>query len=257
MKVTKAMKMVAAARVKTVVSQLEAARGFRADMGKLLLPEDVNKREKGEQWLLMSLSADRGLCGAVNSAVAREAKRMFNEFAANSQPKVIAVGTKGVGALQRLYEKYMPFAISDQKPGKRMTFKQVSLITELIRNEEWTRADIVYNRYKNAITYYTEAVPLFRLDTKAPIPKNISSFELEGDQDILKNFDEWNMVTQFWYLWAENECVEVSSRVNAMENSNKAAREMADKLNIKANKLRQAKITLEICDIVAGAESAV
>jgi len=213
--------------------------------------------EKGEPWMLTAVAADRGMCGAINSMVAREARRLYYENAVNHPTRLIVIGTKPITAMQRLFEKDMVLTVSDQKPGKRMTFKQVSVIAELIRATEWSRMDLVYNKYKNAIAYITTREPFFRLDTKAPVPQNLASFELEGDQDVLRNLDEFRMLVRFWNIWAENEAVEVSSRVNAMESSNKAAGEIADKLNIKANKLRQAKITLEICDIVAGAETAV
>jgi len=256
MKVTKAMKMVASARVKAVTQQLEAARAFQADISKLT-SDEPEKRVPGEPWLLMPVAADRGLCGAINSAITREAKRLYNEHSANTIPKIITVGNKATAGLQRSFEKDIVFSISDQKPGKRMTFKQVLMISDLFRGVEWTRADVVYNRFKNAISYITTSEAFFRYDSKAQTPKSLASFELEGDQDVLKNLDEFRTAARLWQIWAENEASEVTARVNAMENSNKAAKEMADALNIKANKLRQAKITLEICDIVAGAETAI
>jgi len=257
MKVTKAMKMVASARVKSVTQQLDNARKFQNDISKLMqTDEEQPKVEKGEKWLMVPVAADRGLCGAVNSAVNREARRQWNVNANNTSPQVFAIGSKAIAGLLRLYESQFAAAISEQKPGKRMTFRQVSLITEMIRSLEWNRATVVYNKFKNAMTYVTTAEPFYRFDSKAQTPKGLSAFEVEGDQDCLKNLDEFRTVCRFWQIWAENEASEISSRVNAMENSNKAAKEMAEALNIKANKLRQAKITLEICDIVAGAETA-
>jgi len=254
-KVTKAMKMVAAARTKTVNAQLMIARQFQADISKLLVPENPEKRDKDEKWLLMPVASDKGLCGSVNSVIVREARSMYRQHGQQSS-KIIGIGGKSIAGLQRQFESDILFGVSDQKPGKRMTFKQVSVITELFRAADWQRADVVYNKFKNALTFIPTVQTFFRFDSKAQIPKNLVSYEVEGDQDALRNLDEFRTAAMLWQIWAEAEASELNSRVNAMENSNKSAREMADKLNIKANKLRQAKITLEICDIVACAETA-
>jgi F-type H+-transporting ATPase subunit gamma len=256
-KVTKAMKLVAAARVKTVQVQLNAARVFQADVAKLLVPEEDKQGIKGEKYLLMPVAADKGLCGAVNSVIVRETRRMYRENApVSAQTKLIAIGSKAIGGLTRQFEPDILFGISEQKPGKRMTFKHVAAITEMIRAADWTRADVVYNRFRNAISYVTTVQPFFRFDPKAPLPKTLVSYEIEGDQDTLRNLDEVRQAAMLWQIWAEAEASELSARVNAMENSSKAAQEMEVALNIKANKLRQSKIKLEICDIVAGAEAA-
>jgi len=256
MKVTKAMKMVASSRTKVVNTQLQVAREFQQEISALLQPEESTKRD-GENWLLVPYAADKGLCGAINSSVVRESKRQYNDnVGKSSATKVLPIGTKVIGGMARFSEKNFLLAISDQKPGKRMTFKQISVIGETLRNADWSRATVVYNRFKNALSYVTTAEQIHRFDHKAPLAKSLLPFEQEGDQDILKNLDEFRLAVRLWHVNAEHESSEISSRVNAMENSNKAAREMADKLNLKMNKLRQAKITLEICDIVAGAESA-
>jgi len=258
-KVTKAMKMIASTRVKTVTAQLENARAFQEELTQLLKPENNSDKqlEKGGNWLLMPVGADRGLCGAINSAVSRESRRLYAQNAASTTPKLAVVGTRVVAGLQRLFEKNIQLVVSDQKPGKRMTFKQVSVIADLVRRLEWTRADVVFNRFKNAITYITTTETLNRTDFFAKfVPEYLLPYNLEGDSDIWANLDEFRMLVRFWHIWAESETSEITARVAAMEGSNKAAKDMYIALQLKANKLRQAKITLEICDIVAGAESA-
>jgi len=254
-KVTKAMKMVASARTKTVNAQMLAARQFQADVNKLLAPENPDKRDKADKWLLMAVASDKGLCGAVNSVIVRESRNLYRQHS-NDNSKLICIGSKSITGLTRQFQSDILFGVSEQRPGKRMTFKHVSKITEMFRAADWVRADVVYNKYKNPMTYITTSQPFFRFDPKEPTPKNLIAYEIEGDQDAIRNLDEFRTAAILWQIWAEAEASELSSRVNAMENSNKSAREMADKLNIKANKLRQGKITLEICDIVAGAESA-
>jgi len=253
-KVTKAMKLVAAARTKAMHLQLLAARQFQADIGKLLA-QQTDKRNKGDKWVMMPITSDRGLCGSVNSVIVREARVMYKEHGGQNS-KIICVGAKCIGGLQRQYASDILFGITDQKPGKRMTFKHVCAITELFRAADWVRADIIFNKFKNAISFIPTTQAFFRFDPKAPTPKNLVAYEEEGDQDIIRNLDEFRTAASIWQIYAEAESSELNSRVNAMENSNKSAREMADKLAIKANKLRQSQITLEICDIVAGAESA-
>jgi F-type H+-transporting ATPase subunit gamma len=253
-KVTKAMKLVAAARTKAMHLQLLAARQFQEDIGKLLA-QTTDKRDKNDKWVMMPITSDRGLCGSVNSVIVREARAMYREHGGENS-KMICIGAKCIGGLQRQYASDILFGISEQKPGKRMTFKHVCAITEMFRAADWVRADVLYNRFKNAVTFIPTSQPFSRFDPKAPTPKSLAAYEEEGDQDIIRNLDEFRMAASLWQIYAESESSELNSRVNAMENSNKSAREMAEKLAIKANKLRQAQITLEICDIVAGAESA-
>jgi len=254
MKVTKAMKMVASARSRTVTAQLMAARQFQGDISSLLAPED--KKSDGQPLMLFPYAADKGLCGAVNSSVVRESKKQYNEVADKSPVNIVAVGTKAVAGMSRFASKDFYMGITDQKPGKKMTFKQISVVAEMIRNTPWETATVVYSRFTNALAYTTVTENWQRFNPEAPIPQALVAFEVAGDQDSLKNLDEFRQIVRLWHINAEHEATEISSRVNAMDNSNKAAKEMAEKLNLTMNKLRQAKITLEICDIVAGAESA-
>jgi len=255
-KVTKAMKMIASAKVKRLVANMFVAREYSKDISEMM-DFSESKVQSGEKSLLVAYAADRGLCGSANSLIVKEAKNAIERMIkAGAQPSVYTVGNKSVSGLLRGYEKIIRVAVSDSKPGKTMTFKQVSVMAEAFRALNWDRAEVVFNKFRNAASFRVTKEYFQRFDTKVPLSKTLNDFEFEGDQDILRNLEEFRIVVRMWHIWSEMEACEFSARVNAMESSTKAAKDLSASLLQKSNRLRQSKITTEICDLVAGSASA-
>jgi len=255
-KVTKAMKMIASAKVKRLVANMFVAREYSKDISEMM-DFSESKVQAGEKSLLVAYAADRGLCGSANSLIVKEAKNAIERMIkAGAQPSVYTVGNKSVSGLLRGYEKIIRVAVSDSKPGKTMTFKQVSVMAEAFRALNWDRAEVVFNKFRNAASFRVTKEYFQRFDTKVPLSKTLNDFEFEGDQDILRNLEEFRIVVRMWHIWSEMEACEFSARVNAMESSTKAAKDLSASLLQKSNRLRQSKITTEICDLVAGSASA-
>jgi len=254
-KVTKAMKLIASTKVKRLVANMFNAREFSEDISEILNFSEA-KITAGEKFLLVPVAADRGLCGSANSIVVKEARHaMDRNIKGGAQVSLLTIGNKSVSGLVRVFEKNFRLAISDSKPGKTMTFKQVSLMAEAFRATPWDRASVIYNRYKNAASFKPFTENFLRFDTNVPLPKHLNDFELEGDQEVLRNLEEFRFVVRLWHIWAEMEACEFSARVNAMEASTKAAKDLSASLLQKSNRIRQSKITTEICDLVAGSAS--
>ena len=272
-KITKAMKMVAAAKLKRAQENAEKGRPYSEKMNNIILnlSNGISDKENAPKLLAgtgqdkvhlcVVLTSDRGLCGGFNSNIIKKAKAYFSKIAIEGKNfKIITVGSKGDDQLKRQYNDKIVERISF-KDSKNVNFfdaeKVSKMIIESFQKNEFDVCTIFYNKFKNVITQIPQAqqiIPLKSSDTKKEDEKDNYEFEPEEDE-ILGNLLPKNISTQIFKAMLENSASEQGSRMSAMDNATRNAGEMVDKLTIQYNRSRQAAITKELIEIISGAES--
>ena len=272
-KITKAMKMVAAAKLRRAQENAERGRPYSKKMNNIILnlsssvsdKENAPKLLRGtgqeKTHLCVVLTSDRGLCGGFNSNIIKKAKLFFQKISnENKSLKIITVGSKGYDQLKRQYKNNIIEKLSF-KDSKNISYfdanKVGKIIIEKFEKEEFDVCTIFYNQFKNVITQIPQEQQIIPLKTENEKDQtNNESYEFEPEEDeILSNLLPKNISTQIFKAMLENSASEQGSRMSAMDNATRNAGEMVDKLTIEYNRSRQAAITKELIEIISGAES--
>jgi len=254
-KITKAMKMVAAAKLKGAERMMLAARPFAESIGSLMEPHlsPGEEEEKPESALLLAISSDKGLCGGINSRVVKEIKAQISA-AGDSPPTLMLVGSKGRDGLARTHASYINTSF-DETYSMPVTFSLASFLAEQMLAKPVDQYTLLYNKFVSVIAFDVAPKTL-----KGPSVLGESGvfdeYEFEGEkEDVLANLYQFNLATQLYSSLLENVTSEQASKMTAMDSATTNANEMIEKLTIIYNRQRQAKVTTELTEIVAGAES--
>ena len=272
-KITKAMKMVAAAKLKRAQDSAEKGRPYSEKMNNIILnlsdgisdkenaPKLLSGTGKDQIHLCVVMTSDRGLCGGFNSNIIKKAKSYFSRLSSEGKElKIITVGSKGNDQLKRVFGDKIIENISF-KNSKNANFfdaeKVSKIIIEKFQKEEFDICTIFFNQFKNVITQIPQAQQIIPLKTDIDDKeKSEDNYEFEPDEDeILTNLLPKNISTQIFKAMLENSASEQGARMSAMDNATRNAGEMVDKLTIEYNRSRQAAITKELIEIISGAES--
>ncbi len=272
-KITKAMKMVAAAKLKRAQESAEKGRPYSEKMNNVILnlsngisdkenaPKLLSGTGKDKTHLCVVMTSDRGLCGGFNSNIIKKAKSYFAKLSEEGKDlKIITVGSKGSDQLKRVYSDKIIENISFKESKNANYFdaeKVGKMVIEKFEAEEFDVCTIFYNQFKNVITQIPQSQQIIPLKTEnSEEKKSEDSYEFEPDEDeILNNLLPKNISTQIFKAMLENSASEQGSRMSAMDNATRNAGEMVDKLTIEYNRSRQAAITKELIEIISGAES--
>jgi len=273
-KITKAMKMVAAAKLRRAQESAEKGRPFSEKMNNIILnlSSSISDKENASQFLVgtgkddvhlcVVITADRGLCGGFNTNICRKAKNDFEEILKEGKTlKIFAVGSKGYDQLKRIYGSYVIEKLNF-KGLKKITYKEAEevgkKIIKLFRENQFDVCKIYYNKFKNVITQIPQAqqiIPIEKLK-KEEEKKSENFYEFEPEEnEILDDLLPRNISTQIFKAILENAASEQGSRMTAMDNATRNAGDLVDKLTITYNRSRQAAITKELIEIISGAES--
>ena len=273
-KITKAMKMVAAAKLRKAQENAEKGRPYSQKMQNIILnltksindPQNAPKllvgTGKDKIYLCVVLTADRGLCGGFNSNICKLAKTNFKKYLSDDKNlKIITVGSKGFDQIKREYGKYIIKKFSF-KEKKQITFNEANLIgreiIKLFDKNEFDKCILFYNNFKNVITQIPQAQQIIPAEGKTTDVNEDDkiSYEFEPDEDeILDDLLPKNISTQVFRAFLENAASEQGSRMTAMDNATRNAGDLVEKLTINYNRSRQASITKELIEIISGAES--
>ena len=272
-KITKAMKMVAAAKLRKAQESAEKGRPYSEKMNNIILnlssgisdkknaPKLLTGSGNDKIHLCVVMTSDRGLCGGFNSNIIKKAKTYFANLSENGKDlKIITVGSKGNDQLKRVYGDKIIANISFKESKNANYFdaeKVGKMVIEKFEAEEFDVCTIFYNQFKNVITQIPQAQQIIPLNTEnSEENKSNDSYEFEPEEDeILSNLLPKNISTQIFKAMLENSASEQGSRMSAMDNATRNAGEMVDKLTIEYNRSRQAAITKELIEIISGAES--
>jgi len=273
-KITKAMKMVAAAKLRKAQENAERGRPYSQKMQNIILnltesindPQNAPKLLVGtgsdKKYLCVVLTADRGLCGGFNSNICKLAKTNFKKILNEDKDlKIITVGSKGLDQIKRDFGKYVVKTFSF-KDKKQISFQEANIvgneIISLFNKNEFDKCILFYNNFKNVITQIPQAQQIIPVVTKKlnDSDEKNSSYEYEPDEDeILEDLLPKNISIQVFKALLENAASEQGSRMTAMDNATRNAGDLVDKLTINYNRSRQASITKELIEIISGAES--
>ena len=271
-KITKAMQMVAASKLRRAQAAAEAARPYAERMEKVLgniasTVADINSAPRllagtgqDQVHLLVVCTAERGLCGAFNSSIVRLARERINALtAAGKTVKILCVGRKGADQLRRQYAsqivevielrvKTLGFEHADQVAAK---------IIELYEAGQFDVATLFFSRFKSVISQVPTALQIVPPVFEAPAAGAPAAvYEYEPDElDILTELLPRNISVQVFRALLENAASEQGARMSAMDNATRNAGEMIRKQTITYNRTRQAMITKELIEIISGAEA--
>ncbi len=272
-KITKAMKMVAAAKLRKAQESAERGRPYSEKMNNVILnlssgisdkenaPKLLSGTGNDKVHLCVVMTSDRGLCGGFNSNIIKKAKSYFSKILNEGKElKIITVGSKGNDQLKRMYGDKIIENISFKESKNANYFdadKVGKIVIDKFESSEFDICTIFYNQFKNVITQIPQAQQIIPLNSEdSEDNTSEESYEFEPDEDeILSNLLPKNISTQIFKAMLENSASEQGSRMSAMDNATRNAGEMVDKLTIQYNRSRQAAITKELIEIISGAES--
>jgi len=273
-KITKAMKMVAAAKLKRAQESAERGRPFSEKMNNIILnlSNSISDKDSASKFLVgtgkddihlcVVVTADRGLCGGFNTNICRKAKNYFERILKEGKTlKIFTVGSKGYDQLKRIYSGYI-IERTSFKGFKKITYKEAEntgkIIIKLFNESQFDVCKIFYNRFKNVITQIPQEQQLIPIESRKKEEEKISEnfYEFEPEEnEILNDLLPRNISTQIFKAFLENAASEQGSRMTAMDNATRNAGDLVDKLTITYNRSRQAAITKELIEIISGAES--
>ncbi|HXM69927.1 MAG TPA: F0F1 ATP synthase subunit gamma [Thermoanaerobaculia bacterium] len=283
-KITSAMKMVAAAKLRRAQETAEAARPYaermdavlaslaRSMRGRPAAPAMLVGTGKDEVHLVVVMTADRGLCGSFNSSIVREARRLIRSLqGAGKSVRVLCVGRKGRDQLRRDYGALILETIQDAarpRLGFAVAERIGGRVSEMFQAGEFDACTIVYNKFKSVIQQIVTrqkiipfTPPLAAVPSAAPAAPgapatNGAVYEYEPEEEeILASLLPRNLAVQLFRALLENNASEQGARMSAMDNATRNAGDMINRLTLNYNRSRQAAITRELIEIISGAEA--
>ena len=274
-KITKAMQMVAAAKLRRAQLAAEAARPYAERMDAVLAnvasgigagsqaPRLLAGTGKDDVHLLVVCTAERGLCGAFNSSIARLARDRANALMAQGKTvKIICVGKKGYDQLRRMFEKQI-IELIELRSVRNMGFVNAApiarKITDLFDAGQFDVCTIFFSRFRTVILQIPTAqqvIPAVIPEAPAGAAAATASYEYEPEEgEILASLLPRNIAIQVFRALLENAASEQGARMSSMDSATRNAGEMIKKQTIKYNRTRQAQITKELIEIISGAEA--
>ncbi|MGO4523398.1 F0F1 ATP synthase subunit gamma [Microvirga sp. 2MCAF35] len=272
-KITKAMQMVAAAKLRRAQTAAEAARPYAERMAVVLgniasgitvgpeTPRLLAGTGSDRVHLLIVCTAERGLCGAFNSSIARLAREHANRLLAEGKTvKIICVGKKGYDILRRQFAEQI-IELVDLRSVHQIGFEQGDMIAQKVLARfdagEFDVATLFYSRFRSVITQIPTAQQIIpaQIETSAGGSTD-AVYEYEPDEgEILTTLLPRNLTVQIFRALLENAASEQGARMSAMDNATRNAGEMIKKQTMTYNRSRQAMITKELIEIISGAEA--
>jgi len=276
-KITKAMQMVAAAKLRRAQSAAEAARPYASRMEAVLanLATALRGREGGpplmvgtgndKAHLLVVCTAERGLCGAFNSAIVRLAREHINRLLADGkQVKILCVGRKGFDQLKRLYAPLIIETI-EFRGVRQLGFEHAEKVSGKIRElydaGAFDVATLFFSRFRSVISQVPTAQQIIPATITAEAALQEAAlggavYEYEPDEaEILTDLLPLNITVQVFKALLENAASEQGARMSAMDNATRNAGDMIGRLTLNYNRTRQAMITKELIESISGAEA--
>ncbi len=275
-KITKAMKMVAAAKLRRAQESAESSRPYSDSMKDLIesiskgyKPSSTDRNlltgdEKDQVHLLILFTSERGLCGGFNSIVTRTLRDKIEDIIdQNKTVKIVCVGKKGYDILKRQYSEMITEVI-DMRAVKSITYQDAKNISDKIVkmffDGEFDKCSIFYNEFKSVISQIPteqQVIPIEIINDEADEEKKEESFfEFEpGESEILDEILPLNFTVQVFKALLESAASEQGARMSAMDNASRNAGDMIDNLTLFYNRSRQAVITKELIEIISGAEA--
>ena len=277
-KITSAMKMVAAAKLRRAQERVESARPYAEKMQRIIssiadnvtspeiFPPILMGREKDNTHLIIVASSDRGLCGGFNTNIIKAAKELMNNLENKGKKvKFLCVGKKGKEQITRFYKDKM-INVETNFSQAKIDFSEIGnftkKITEMFDKEEFDSCTFIYAKFRSAIQQNIikqKLIPFTKADSQekesvTDKEKEVYDFEPQ-EGEILPSLIPANITTQIFHGLLENYASEQGARMTAMDSATRNASDMIDDLTLFYNRTRQAVITKELIEIISGAEA--
>ena len=267
-KITSAMKMVAAAKLKKAQDNAEKTRPYASKMHEIvesLTSSGVTQVKKfgtrnkdKKNVLLIVCSADRGLCGGFNGSIIKYTKKLSDELSKNSNLSYVFVGKKAYQTLKRKYEtSIVKFFTDIANPSIKFELSSSvrDLVLELFLSNKIDECHLIYTEFKSAITQNVKSHKLLPIENSSE-SETSRTYEFEpSEENVLNEIIPRNIAIQIHSGLLENLASEQGSRMTAMDNATRNANDMIDNLTLLYNRSRQALITSELIEIISGAEA--
>jgi F-type H+-transporting ATPase subunit gamma len=274
-KITSAMKLVAASKLRRAQEQAEASRPFAERMSDMLAnlgasvadvegaPPLLAGTGRDQVHLMVVATADRGLCGGFNASIVRGARMRIRELrGAGKEVKILCIGRKGRDMLRREFGTLIVDTI-EGVGRRRLEYAEAAAIGERLERMyeagEFDVCTIAFNRFRSAITQILtlqQLIPVEPAEVERDVAEARAVYEFEPDeQTILAELLPRNLAVQIYRALVENAASEQGARMTAMDNATRNAGEMIERLTLFYNRTRQAQITRELIEIVSGAEA--
>ena len=272
-KITSAMKMVAAAKLRKAQEQAIASRPYCSSMEKIVsslanklidnAPELLKGKKDIKKQLLVVFSADRGLCGGFNGSISRAVKLEVKKSKdLGIETKLLFVGRKSADTLKKDFQQHIVEIITGNStnPIYSDALSISSKIVDLYQKDEFGSCKIIFNKFVSAITQEVTLKSLIPIETNNEDASNnnqVSSvYEYEPSEEvILEELLNKNIATQLFSAQMESTASELAARMTAMDNATRNAGDLIDRLTLQYNRTRQAFITKELIEIISGAEA--
>ena len=267
-KITSAMKMVAAAKLKKAQDNAERTRPYASKMleivesltssGVTQVKKFGARNKEKKNILLIVCSADRGLCGGFNGSIIKYTNKLSDELSKKSNLSYIFVGKKAYQTLKRKYEaSIVKFFTDIANPSIKFDLSSSvrDLVLELFLSNKIDECHLIYTEFKSAITQTVKSHKLLPIENSGET-KSTKTFEFEpSEENVLNEIIPRNIAIQIHSGLLENLASEQGSRMTAMDNATRNANDMIDNLTLLYNRSRQALITSELIEIISGAEA--
>ena len=272
-KITSAMKMVAAAKLRKAQEQAIASRPYCSSMEKIVsslanklidnAPELLKGKKDIKKQLLVVFSADRGLCGGFNGSISRAVKLEVKKSKdLGIETKLLFVGRKSADTLKKDFQQHIVDIVTGNStnPIYSDALSISSKIVDLYQRDEFGSCKIIFNKFVSAITQEVTLKSLIPIETNNEDASNnnqVSSvYEYEPSEEvILEELLNKNISTQLFSAQMESTASELAARMTAMDNATRNAGDLIDRLTLQYNRTRQAFITKELIEIISGAEA--
>jgi len=272
-KITSAMKMVAAAKLRKAQEQAIASRPYCSSMEKIVsslasklidnAPELLKGKKDIKKQLLVVFSADRGLCGGFNGSISRAVKLEVKKSKdIGIETKLLFVGRKSADTLKKDFQQHIVEIVTGNStnPIYSDALSISSKIVDLYQKDEFGSCKIIFNKFVSAITQEVTLKSLIPIETNNEDVSNnnqVSSvYEYEPSEEvILEELLNKNIATQLFSAQMESTASELAARMTAMDNATRNAGDLIDRLTLQYNRTRQAFITKELIEIISGAEA--
>ena len=272
-KITSAMKMVAAAKLRKAQEQAIASRPYCSSMEKIVsslanklidnAPDLLKGKKEIKKQLLVVFSADRGLCGGFNGSISRSVKLEVKKSKdLGIETKLLFVGRKSADTLKKDYQQHIVEIITGNStnPIYSDALSIATKIVDLYQSDEFGSCKIIFNKFLSAITQEVTLKSLIPIETsneETSDNKQVNSvYEYEPSEEvILDELLNKNIATQLFGAQMESTASELAARMTAMDNATRNAGDLIDRLTLQYNRTRQAFITKELIEIISGAEA--
>ncbi|CAI9111818.1 OLC1v1012141C1 [Oldenlandia corymbosa var. corymbosa] len=261
-KITKAMKMVAASKLRAIQTRAENSRGLWQPFTALLgdMPSvDVKKN------VIVTISSDKGLCGGINSTSVKISRALYKlNSGPEKESKYVIVGEKAKAQLIRDSKKMIDISFTELQKNP-LNFTQVSVLADdILKNVEFDALRIVFNKFQSVVSFIPTTATVLSpeiVEREAEAGGKLGEldlYEIEGAEtkgEVLQNLAEFQFACTMFNAVLENACSEQGARMSAMDSSSRNAGEMLDRLTLTYNRTRQASITTELIEIISGASA--